>query len=498
MKRFCYTISTLALAAAAPALADTRAADLWTEWQAQAVTTGQVVSADVTQTDTGLTLTNFTSVLEQPDVTTRGAIDRIELTENADGTVTVTFSELYSITVTFEVDPGDPPGNIEIQMRHEGLDVRVSGDPGARVYTYSADRLTLTEGAIWGGGGEPPEIDLSLEMTDLNTTYRLFGTDAETMRFSSEGSLSGATMLLDARPPEGEEGYLKMGLVMSALQSTGSGSLISIGSLNQISGDLPPGFGFNGSASYGALDMEFMFEEPSQSFAILYGNEGGRIGFGFSEDAISYDIGATGARARITSADLPAPVELSTASSTLRFQIPVAAGDAPQDVGLRIAVEDLAMGDSLWAMVDPAGAVPRNPASLILDATGQIQLFVNLIGLDPEALDSPPGELRALNVSDLRLSAGGATLSGTADMTFAPGQIVPMPVGSANLQLSGGNALLDTLIASGMVPAQQGAFVRGAIAAFARQGATPDTYETTVDFGADGAITANGVPLPLQ
>ena len=90
MKRFCYTISTLALAAAAPALADTRAADLWTEWQAQAVTTGQVVSADVTQTDTGLTLTNFTSVLEQPDVTTRGAIDRIELTENADGTVTVT------------------------------------------------------------------------------------------------------------------------------------------------------------------------------------------------------------------------------------------------------------------------------------------------------------------------------------------------------------------------------------------------------------------------
>lgn len=495
MKRLCYTISALALAAASPALADTRAADLWAEWQAQAVLTGQTVTADVTQTETGLTLSNFTTVLEQPDVTTRGAIDQVELTENADGTVTVTFSELYSITVTFEMDPGDPPGNIELQMRHEGLDVRVSGDSGARVYTYSADSLTLTEGAIWGGEGEPPEIDLTMELTDLSTTYRLFGTDAETMRFSSQGTLGGLSILMDVRPPNGEQGYLKLGLLMDGMQSTGSGSLISIGSLNQVSGDLPPGFEFNGSLTYGSMDMEMMFEDPGESFAVLYGNEGGRLGIGFSEDAISYDIGATGAHARITSRDLPTPVEMSTGSSTLAFQIPLTAGDAPQDVGLRLAVEDLILGDSIWAMVDPGRAVPRDPASLILDATGQIQLFVDLMGLNPEELETAPGELRALTVSELRLSAGGATLSGTADMTFAPGQIVPMPVGSADLQLSGGNGLLDTLIAGGVVPAQQGAFVRGALAAFARPGATPDTMETTVEFGADGSITANGVPL---
>jgi hypothetical protein len=86
-------------------------------------------------------------------------------------------------------------------------------------------------------------------------------------------------------------------------------------------------------------------------------------------------------------------------------------------------------------------------------------------------------------------------LSGTAELSFAPGQIVPMPVGSADLRLSGGNALLDALMAGGLVPSDQGAFVRGMANVFARPGATPDTLESTVEFGADGSITANGIPL---
>jgi hypothetical protein len=193
--------------------------------------------------------------------------------------------------------------------------------------------------------------------------------------------------------------------------------------------------------------------------------------------------------------DLPVPVNLSMASSEASFAVPLAAGDAPQDVTARIAYRDVTIGDGLWAMIDPTNAIPRDPASLILDATGQVQLFMDLVAMDPETLTGPPGELLGLAVNELRADLGGATLSGTADVSFAPGQLIPMPVGAADLRLSGGNALLDALMAGGLVPAEQGAFVRGMANVFARPGAAPDTLETSVEFGEDGSITANGIPL---
>lgn len=497
MKHLSLSISALALAMAGPALADTSAAELWTEWQAQAALTGQTLTADVEQTATGLILRNYATRLVQEDVvTTATTIEQIELTENADGSVSVDFSDVITVTFTFVVDPGDPPGNIELQMRHEGLDMQISGDPGARVYAYTADSLTLTDGAIWGGGDAPPEIDLTMVVTDLVTTYSLSGSDPETMRFSSEGSIGGMTMAMEiTAPPSEGPGRAKVGLVLGSTSSTSSGSVLSMAALNQGATTVPPGFELDGTLSYASVAMELSFEDPFQNFTAVYSNTGGSLGMAFSEAAIGYDITSTGMQTRVTGSDIPVPVEVALASSAIAFDIPLQPADAPQDVAVRVALEGLTVSDTLWGMVDPGRAIPRDAASLVLDATGQVQLFVSLMGLQPEALVSAPGELRALTVSELRLEAGGASLTGTADMTFAPNQIVPMPVGQADLRLSGGNALLDALMAGGLVPPQQGAFVRGAIAAFARPGATPDTLETTVMFGADGTITANGIPL---
>ncbi|MBF9044558.1 DUF2125 domain-containing protein [Rhodobacterales bacterium HKCCE4037] len=495
MTRFCFSLSTLAIVAATPAFSQTLATDIWAEWQAQAEMSGQTISATVTETDTGLTLTNFTTLMEDEDFSVRGAIDEIQLIENPDGTLSMTFSELYSATFTFDVGDGDPPGNIEILMEHEGLDVQVSGDPGNRTYNYSADRLMLSDGAIWGGGAEPPVIDLDLVMTDLASTYSVTGDTPETMRFESTGSAGGMQMSLELSPPAGESGYAKAGIVMGAIEGTSSGTLLSLAAMNQGAGTIPEGFELNGSTSYESFAMEFQFEDTGDMFAFEYGNDGGSIGFGFNEAEVSYDIAGRGMQTEIRVADLPIPVQVATDATEISLAIPLAAGEEPQDMSLRIAVENLVAGDGIWAMMDPTNSIPRDPASLVLDATGQVRLFMNLLEMDPEEMDTPPGELRALNISELRLGAGGAELTGTAELTFAPNQLMPIPVGAANLQLSGGNALLDALMAGGLLPAEQGAFVRGMVNVFARPGAAPDTLETTVEFGADGSITANGIPL---
>ncbi|WP_044006229.1 DUF2125 domain-containing protein [Jannaschia sp. CCS1] len=476
-------------------MADTSATELWAEWQAQAEISGQAVSAEVTETDTGLTLSNFSTVFEEDGFSTTGSIDEIQLTENADGTVTVTYSDLYTIVFTFQVDPGNPPANIELLLRHENLDMRISGDAGARTYAYTADEISITQGRLWGGGSEPPEIEVDMVMSDIDTVYNVTGTDPETMRFTSEGAVGGLTMVMEVAAPPGEEGLFKAGLVIGPMQGTSEGTLLSLASMNQTQGTLPEGFDLAGTTTYGPLGLEMQFEMPGEAFAALYSNDGGSIGASISGEAISYDIAASGARATLTGSDIPVPVEVSVGSSELALLMPLAAGDTPQDMGLRLSVQDLMVGESLLGMVDPAQALPRDPASLLLDATGQVQLFMDLMNINPEELTGPPGELRAITVNELNLSVGGAELSGTADLSFAPNQIIPMPVGSADLELSGGNALMDALVAGGLVPAAQSGMIMGMTNVFARPGAGPDTLETTVEFGADGSITANGVPL---
>lgn len=476
-------------------MADTSAAELWAEWQAQGAMTGQIVSADATDTGNGLTLSNFTTLFEDEGFTSRGAIDEVQLVENADGTVTVTVSELYTMTFTFEIDPGDPPANIEVIMRHENLSMQVSGDASARNYAYSADRISVTEGELWGGDGQPPMLDLNMEMTDIASVYTTTGTDLETMRFTSDGSIGGMSLVVEIAPPPPEEGRFKAGLTIGPMDTYSEGTILSLAAINQAEGSLPDGFEIGGTMGYGPLDFEMAFEMPGEEFAATYANDGGVIGLSVSPTEVTYDIGATGATAHFTGTELPVPVDISVGASEIALAMPLAASDAPQDMGLRVGLQDVVVGEQLLSMVDPGRAFPRDPASILLDASGQIQLFVDLMSIDPETMTGPPGEVRALTVNDMRVAVGGAELTGTADFTFAPNQLMPMPVGSADLELSGGNGLMEALVAGGLVPPAQSGMIMGMANVFARPGAGPDTLETTVEFGADGSILANGVPL---
>jgi hypothetical protein len=135
-------------------------------------------------------------------------------------------------------------------------------------------------------------------------------------------------------------------------------------------------------------------------------------------------------------ADLPVPIAANAASSELSLTVPLAASPEPSDAAVRLAYRDLAVSEEVWSLMDPTGAVPRNPLTVVLDATAQVQLMVDLMSAEAMAMDRPPGELRALSVSELEVTFGGTSLTGTANMTFAPGQIVPQPVGARTCRLS--------------------------------------------------------------
>jgi len=162
------------------------------------------------------------------------------------------------------------------------------------------------------------------------------------------------------------------------------------------------------------------------------------------------------------------------------------------------------MSDQLWSMIDPAAQLPRDPATLRVDLNGTGRLFFNL--LDPaeveglEGRDSIPGEVESLTLNELTLELAGARLSGEGAFTFDSDDLesfggAPAPEGTLDLRLVGGNALLDTLVAMGLVPQDQASGMRMMMGLFATPGDGEDELVSKIEVTGDGQVLANGQRL---
>jgi hypothetical protein len=497
MKSLSISLSFAALAAAAPAFADVDAQELWAEWQAQIAATGQTMTTEsVTETADGLVISGLTTTNVQADVTSTGSIDQVTLTENADGTVSVEMSEVYRLRTQTDAGTG-PAFDVSMEMRHQGLEVTVSGTPAARQYDYSADSMIFTTEQITVDGESEGMFDLDFTISDLVAQYLFEGADVDDVSFTSTSELGGVTGTIDAAAPDGEAGNFKLSFNMGATTSSGSGTLGSMAALSQMSsgGVLPEEFDLEGQASYDRLSYEMTFEDPTTSFNMAFANEGGDLGVAFGPSGLTYDLSSENVTSTVQTSEFPLPIEVSAASAAFLLTIPMMPEPEPSDMALQLNYQELTVNDALWGMIDPGAAIPRDPATLVLDVTGQVQMLVNLMAGDPSAFQGPPGELRDVTLNELEVSVAGASLTGDGDLDFAPGQMIPQPVGAIDLQLSGANALIERLVGAGLLPAQQAAMFQGMAGMFARPGAAPDTLETTIDFLPGGGITANGVPL---
>jgi hypothetical protein len=449
---------------------------------------------EVVPGDGTLTLRGFSSSVSDGEVSTVGRLDEIVMTENADGTVTIESSDVYALTITFAVEDGAPPQSIGLNLIAPDLVITASGEARGLVYDYVASRITVEDGPITGGEGPPPTIDLRIGMQDVTATYRIDGTDPANIAYDTTSSIGATAGAIDVTPPPGEEGRLKLVFSIGATTASGAGTLGNLAQLAANPDGVPAGFDLSGEVIYDSANVEMTFEHPTEAFNLFATNRGGSMAATFSETEIDYRIATTGSETLFAGPDLPVPVEFSVASAEVAFRVPLAAASTPQPMAVRLAYQDIIVSPEVWALADPAQSFPRDPITVIADLSGTVQVLADLMAMDPGAMDAPPGELRDLSLNELRISVGGATLTGAGSATFAPGP-VPMPVGSVDLQLSGGNALLDTLQAAGIVPIEQLAMVRGMLGAFARPGAAPDTLESTIQFTEGGGITANGVPL---
>jgi hypothetical protein len=236
---------------------------------------------------------------------------------------------------------------------------------------------------------------------------------------------------------------------------------------------------------------------PKTSLTAQIGGADTRLAM--NDTQLGYDLNAKALSFSVAAPDLPMPdgrVDLTELG--LSFVLPLMKSDTPEPFGLLLKIIDLDLADGVWRLFDPSGLLPRDPATLILDAKGSATLTQDITD-DAVTDGTPPGLLNALDLPQLLLRIAGAELAAKGAFTFDdrdtttfPG--IPLPTGKLDITALGLNGLIDTLVNMGILSSDDAMQARMLIAVIANSSPDKDEMTSVLEFR-DKGFFANGARL---
>ena len=490
------------------AYADVTASDVWSDWTSYMAGFGYQVSGEESQSGDTLTVTDVTMSMEVEDgddstVAMQTKLGTFELIENSDGSVSMILPEVMPITMAF-TDETDTSATIQMEYRTSGLDMTVSGDPGAMTYDYKADAMTF---ALVDVEAPDEDVDIgTMEMTVSDVTGRADVTTEGELR-STQGTMSSGPMTytVDFTNPGSGERLQTTGTYTNFSYTGAATTPVGMGDSMDMPNMLAAGFDMNGQFEHGGGSTEFSFTEADQAVSGTTQTARGSLDIAMSDKGLSYSGSANDIKVAISGDQIPFPVEMNMKNSGFGLTMPVSSSEEPQDFAFSMLFGDFTISEQIWAMFDPAGQLPRDPATLSIDLAGKAKMLVDM--MDPEAMeevdsgDQTFGELNALTINDITVRAAGAELTGEGDFIFDNSDLtsfdgMPAPEGEVDLKLVGGNGLLDKLVSMGLLPEDQAMGARMMMGLFAVPSEDEeDTLTSTIVVNEEGHVLANGQRL---
>lgn len=497
-----HTTLIAAILCGTSAAADVTAQQVWDSWTTQMETFGQGFSTggEEMSGDT-LTVSDVRIEMTDDDVTVLADLGDIALTENGDGTVSISIPDSYPMTVKFTPEFEDP-GTLIMTVRQSNMDIEVSGEPDAMQYDISADLYSFTADSLEGAAAQQVELGQSaLVMRDMAGTYSITEGEVNEVDYSFDlGALDIDVNFADT----GGSNSVSLAADMAELAMAAT---VAIPPDMDMDADVPPfidGLAMTGGYTFGDVRYVFDIAADGENVSGTAVTEGGRMDFGFDYDGASYSGGAQGIDVSVSAPqELPFPIDVTMAKYGFDFAVPLSAGSGgPRDARLAFDFTDLSVSDGIWNLFDPAQTLPRDAITLALGLDLQITPFFDF--LDPaqqEAMTGTdvPGELNAVTITDLTLRAAGAEITGDGAFTFDNTDVetfdgFPRPEGEVNLAINGVNGLIDNLIEMGLIPQDQAMMPRMMLGMFA----TPvgdDMLTSTLGVNSEGHVLANGQRL---
>jgi len=488
---------------ASAAFAELTSADVWADWKSYVAAVGYDVTASEATSGGTLKVTDLRMAMDLSEDGREGSVrilmPTMTFVEQGDGSVSIELPAQSSIEVKLLPESGETADFTVVFSQTDPV-MSATGDPGDLSYEYSAPTASLIMAGLKVNGLPVPDdvARFDLSVTDISYAYQ---TVAGALRqIAQDANIASIVYDIAFTDPKGE-GSVKLGGAMQGIGITGSGELPMDSDSQDMNALLSDGLDFAGEFTSTSGNYELTFNGPDGSGTANSTSEGAEISFAMSTAGLAYDVLQRNVDFNLLITEFPLPLSVSAAEIGTSIMMPVQKGPDAQDFGLSVALSEFTMSDVIWGLFDPAGQLPRDPATLILDLSGQAKVLFNF--LDPaqaEVLETTgvaPGELNALTLNKLELDAAGAQLTGAGEFTFDNSDLltfdgVPRPLGGVDLKLVGGNGLLDKLVGMGLVPEDQAMGARMMMGLFAVPGETPDTLNSRIEVNEQGHVLANG------
>lgn len=469
---------------------------VWQSWKNAAALAGLTVSAATEAKDGGSLMLNGVTVAPEglPGLT----ISDIVLAEQADGSVLITPG------ADIGMDYAGPNGDTAmVDVAHEGLTLTAREDAGALVYAYAASVLTIDfdskfevpaatadAAALQGVNlGKISFDDLAGTYSDTPGANRAFGMALTTSKLSYEIVGDDPDMAVKTTSVSSTADVaLEFNVVMAQTVS-----LMALQSATDFQKALQEGLSLSGRTKQGVSTGTSGQESDFMSYQMAMTAQPGEATFAFSKDGFAMDSSSAGLVIDFSSPMMPVPVKVTSGPVVANIASPVMAGDVAGDYALKMQLTDLAVNEEAWAIVDPVGVFKRDPANLLIDVSGKAKIDFLAMAMAEESGAVPPVPApETLNITSVALSIAGAALAGSGAFTFDNATGMPMPVGEANVSLTGGNMLIDGLIATGMMSDEDAMGPRMMMGMFFAPGAEPDSLTSKIEAKAGGEILVNG------
>lgn len=263
---------------------------------------------------------------------------------------------------------------------------------------------------------------------------------------------------------------------------------------------LKAGLKLSGAFGLGATSFDFSSVEGGQMTKLKSSVGNADTSFAMEAAAMRYAFGSKAIALSVSTPEIPLPevaIDLAELAFDLAMPLTKTGNAAPFTYLTRIV--DLKIPEALWAMADPTGVLPHDPATIILDTKGMVTLTEDLVNDAMAGGPSTPPLLHALDLTQLLVKFAGAEVSANGAFTFDNTDTttipdMPYPTGKLDIRALGVNGLIDKLVAMGLLPEDQAMQGRMMMSMFANSSADRDELTSVLEFK-DKHFYANGQQL---
>jgi uncharacterized protein YneR len=470
---------------------------VWQSWKDAAALVGLTVSAATENNSDGVLTLNGVSIA--PEGMAGLTISDLTLTEEDDGSVTIVPGADIGVAM-------EAPSEGSVKLTHDGLMLTAREADGGMAYDYEAAQLDVVYDTKYPGvsfdGSEAPTVasagtvgftNLSGTYSDTPGTNRVFGLDIMADSLAYNTSLDDPGMEMK-QVSTSETAGIEMSMEF-ALPTTIA--LAAIASPADFATALNEGLSVNLTTKQGDSNGTVKQESAFMPMDLMIGAGGGEGTLVFNKDTFSVKSQGGGLNIESAPGLMPVPLKITSGAVQVDMTTPVIATEAAGDYSFVLKLADFSLNEEAWAMFDPNATLPRDAAQIAIDISGKTTMDLPaLVASETSGVPYIPAP-ESLNITELGLQVAGAALAGTGAFTFDNSMGIPMPLGEANVSVTGANALIDGLIGIGMMTEEDAMGARMMMGMFMVPGANPDELTSKIEAKEGMQILVNGQPLPM-